>query len=129
MVKTNKLTEDTAWVTYQLIIQLTQTSTVVIGKLGSFCIEAGMYTYTGSAKQHLEARIARHLRQEKTLHWHIDYLLASSHASILEVMRFAEEECIVNQRTLGKIVIPKFGASDCKVGCGSHLKYTAPIRT
>jgi hypothetical protein len=33
--------------------------------------------YTGSAKRGLDARIERHIRHDKALHWHIDYLLTS----------------------------------------------------
>jgi len=44
--------------------------------LGEFDFPAGIRLH-GSAKRNFEARIARHLRQEKTLRWHIDYLLAA----------------------------------------------------
>jgi len=33
----------------------------------------------------LENRINRHLRKEKKMHWHIDYLLASENAKIARV--------------------------------------------
>jgi len=111
------------YITYQLTIQVIQATTITVGKLGCFEIDAGIYLYTGSAKQHFEARIARHLRHQKRTHWHIDYLLASPHASIIQVSRHTESECLINQRTLGKIIIPLFGATDCTAGCVSHLKY------
>ena len=46
---------------------------------------------------------------------------------IVEVRRFDEDECTVNQQTEGTIVVAGFGASDCKQGCVSHLKYLGPL--
>ncbi len=46
---------------------------------------------------------------------------------IVEVRRFDEDECTVNHQTEGDIVVPGFGASDCKQGCVSHLKYLGPL--
>lgn len=109
-------------ITYQLEIMLVEPSKLLIGKLGTFTLPAGRYVYTGSAIHHLEARIARHLRQQKKLHWHIDYLLASPNASILSITRHVISECKLNQETAGRILIAGFGASDCHAGCGSHLK-------
>ena len=41
---------------------------------------------------------------------------------VLEVRRSTEPECVLNQRGYGEIVVPGFGASDCRMKCGSHLK-------
>ena len=60
---------------YVLVLRLDQTRIVEIGRLGWFTFEAGYYLYAGSAMRSLSARIDRHLRRQKTLHWHIDYLL------------------------------------------------------
>jgi Uri superfamily endonuclease len=109
--------------TYQLLILVPSTIKVTIGKLGSFAFPIGRYIYTGSAKNNPEARIARHLSNAKRLHWHIDYLLSAPGVEISETRRFEERECAINQRTPGRILIPGFGASDCRAGCGSHLKY------
>lgn len=109
--------------TYQLYIRLNSVQTITIGKLGTFMFPAGKYIYTGSAKCNLEARIARHMHKEKRLRWHIDYLLAAPACKITQVKIFNTPECQLNQRTPGEILIPKFGASDCKKGCVSHLKY------
>lgn len=109
--------------TYQLLIRLTTPQRLRIGRLGEFDFPAGRYVYTGSAKRCLEARIAYHLSTTKALRWHVDFLLAAEAAQVFEVRRFGEEECEVNQRTSGQILIPGFGASDCRAGCVSHLKY------
>lgn len=109
--------------TYQLLIGIPRPLRVRIGRFGEFDFPAGRYIYTGSARRNLEARIARHLRREKTLRWHIDFLLAAPGVSITGVRRYVEEECAINQATPGSVLVSGFGASDCRAGCGSHLKY------
>lgn len=112
-----------AFATYQLRIRVEKPLRLAIGRLGSFDFPAGDYVYTGSARRHLEARIARHLRKEKTLRWHIDYLLVAPGVAVTEVVRSDADECALNQATAGRVQLPGFGASDCKHGCGGHLKY------
>lgn len=109
--------------TYQLLIEIARPVRVAIGRLGSFAFPAGRYIYTGSARRNIEARVARHLRREKTLRWHIDYLLAAPGVRIAGVRRYVENECAISQATPGAALIPGFGASDCRAGCGSHLNY------
>jgi Uri superfamily endonuclease len=113
----------TSHVTYQLLIEVTRPLRVSIGRFGMHVFPAGRYIYTGSAKRNFEARVARHLRKEKTLRWHIDYLLAAPGVRIAGVRRYVEDECAINRATPGSVLIPGFGASDCRAGCGSHLKY------
>jgi Uri superfamily endonuclease len=110
-------------VSYQLQIRLAAPARLVIGKLGTFNFPAGYYVYTGSARRNMETRIARHLQREKRLRWHIDYLLACPESSVITVERSDQPECVWNQQGEGQVLIPKFGASDCRQGCGSHLKY------
>lgn len=109
--------------TYQLHILVAKDVVVAVGKLGSCRFPAGEYIYTGSAKKNIAARIARHLSPAKTKRWHIDYLLAAPEVEIIGVAWSAEAECSVNRKTLGEIIISRFGATDCRGGCGSHLKF------
>jgi Uri superfamily endonuclease len=109
-------------VTYQLLIDVAKPVRVRVGALGMFDFPAGRYVYTGSARRNLEARIARHLSPRKTLRWHVDYLLDAHGVRVAEVRRFAEPECFLNRHTSGEILVPRFGASDCRAGCVSHLK-------
>lgn len=113
----------TAFRTYRLFIRVEAPLRLPVGRLGSFDLPPGDYVYTGSARRNLEARIARHLRRDKPLHWHIDYLLAAPGVRVTRVVRSRLEECRLNQSQAGTLPIPGFGASDCKHGCGSHLKY------
>lgn len=108
--------------TYQLLIEVAGTVCVRVGRLGEFVFPAGLYCYTGSALRNFEARIGRHLSPTKKLHWHIDYLLSAPGVRVREVFRLDDSECIVNRRTDGEMPVAGFGASDCRAGCGSHLK-------
>ena len=117
--------EDSQARTYQLWIEVAAPVRVAVGRLGEFKFPAGLYCYTGSARRNLEARVRRHLSSMKKMRWHIDYLLAAPGVRIREVKRFREDECQVNRRTTGESPAPGFGASDCRAGCGSHLKRVA----
>lgn len=133
--------------TYALVLYHPRAQTIRIGKLGAFKFPRGYYMYIGSAMNGLSARIARHLvnnrlasraqdedhaalngwrERKKKIRWHIDYLL--EHARVTEVMSHQGTErfeCLWAQAALAlpkaKIVVPRFGASDCK--CAAHLVY------
>ena len=71
----------------------------------------------------LAARIGRHLRPDKRLHWHIDHLTANGR--VLDVLwRTGGSECElrrhINRRTGVSTPVPGFGGSDCR-NCPSHL--------
>ena len=112
--------------TYQLLIRLRRTIKIQIGALGRRELPAGDYLYTGSAKRGIEKRVARHCRKRKAKRWHIDYLTSHPAAKVIETKLFTQEECQLNQSSNGNVVIPGFGSSDCKAGCGAHLKYLGP---
>lgn len=109
--------------TYQLTIEVAKPVTVAVGRLGDTTFPAGCYVYTGSAKRNLIARVARHLSAHKRNRWHIDYLLSAPGVRITNVRFFARSECALNRATKGDVVVRGFGASDCRMGCGAHLKY------
>jgi Uri superfamily endonuclease len=113
--------------TYQLVIELRVPVCLRIGRLGRFDFPAGRYVYTGSARRGLAARVARHLSGRKRLRWHIDYLLAASTARVTAVRLSRRAECTLNRATPGVVPGPRFGASDCRAGCASHLKYLGPL--
>jgi Uri superfamily endonuclease len=108
---------------YVLIIHVTKDTNVNVGALGRTAFAKGLYAYVGSAQTNLEQRIKRHLRKEKHLFWHIDYLLDSDQTEIVKVLHKEAdkpEECAVANtlREKGK-PITGFGCSDCQ--CRSHL--------
>jgi len=109
--------------TYCLLIHLKTDSEISIGKLGRIDFKKGYYFYVGSALNSLEGRIRRHLRDQKKLFWHIDYLLAQKNAEIVDVIFAINDskwECKIALEIARKgHVIENFGCSDCK--CDSHL--------
>ena len=113
---------------YQLNINIEIPITLRVGKLGVFRFKAGNYLYTGRASRGLKHRIARHLKVNKPLHWHIDYLLANKNVKITSTEIVADDpdkECSINKKSFanGKymVLIPGFGASDCQGKCSAHL--------
>ncbi|MFN3467859.1 MAG: GIY-YIG nuclease family protein [Candidatus Brocadiales bacterium] len=111
---------------YFLYLSLREGQEVKVGKFGRGFFPSGFYIYVGSAQKNLHQRLARHLRNEKSPHWHIDYLLP--HAKILSIHVFKaskEWECRLSQKIAGlegaMVIMKGFGASDCR--CPSHLYY------
>ena len=111
---------------YRLMVWLECPLRLRVGALGERSFPAGLYIYTGSARKTMAARLRRHLRREKRLRWHVDYLLSAPGVQVLEVEILAETECEVNQASGGHVRVTGFGASDCRAGCGSHLRYQGP---
>jgi Uri superfamily endonuclease len=109
--------------TYVLIIQINKRTRCKIGALGELTFPAGLYAYVGSAQNNIALRVARHLRKEKRLFWHIDYLLNNEAAKIINVYYkpgCKTEEChIANLLAQNSTPITGFGCSDCR--CTSHL--------
>ena len=106
---------------YILLVGLATEKSIFIGSLGYIIFPEAYYAYVGSAMNGLSARLARHLRAEKKLHWHIDYLLKKSEIDEIIICRSEERlECYLAQALAGIFSsIPGFGSSDCK--CQSHL--------
>ncbi len=111
--------------TYNLLIQLKQDSKITIGKLAEESFKKGYYVYVGSALNSLAPRIQRHLRSNKKLHWHIDYLLNHENTEIIDVIYAISDvkwECRIAAAIAETgVEVKNFGCSDCK--CHSHLFY------
>lgn len=118
---------------YILLLFVKQKTLVTTGKLGKQTFPKGFYTYTGSAlgkSTSLKNRLARHLKQQKKMFWHIDYLLEDKNVSIKAIVAIEtmqKIECDVNsylKNTFApEILFKRFGSSDCKKRCGSHLLF------
>ena len=111
-----------SWVSYALFIRVEKPQKIVVGRFGTFAFPAGDYVYYGSARKNILARLNRHLRREKKLRWHIDYLLAAERVGIVKIVVSTMPECDLVKVGGGTVVVPGFGASDCRAGCGSHLR-------
>jgi Uri superfamily endonuclease len=111
---------------YLLVMELQNDTSVIVGKLGPIHFQKGCYVYVGSALNGLEQRIQRHLRTQKKVHWHIDYLLPFTEVvNVFYKESGRREECRIAQafeKNLSNIT--GFGCSDCS--CKSHLFYRSP---
>lgn len=111
--------------TYCLVLRVDLSRLIRVGRLGAAKFPSGYYVYVGSALNGLRQRIARHLSSEKSLHWHIDYLL--QHAAIVGVrstLSSMKLECLLSGRIreiCREIPVKGFGSSDCR--CPAHLFY------
>ena len=114
--------------TYALLLYLPRKTRLQIGKLGAFDFPRGYYVYVGSARAAggLRARVLRHWRDAKKLHWHIDYLRAAAQPVRVWYSTDARaDECVWANSLLrasnARIIAPRFGASDCT--CATHLYF------
>lgn len=117
---------------YLFIMKLENDTEIEVGDLGKVSFEKGFYIYVGSARKNLSARIERHKRLRKNMHWHIDYLrqVADFHAAL--PLRSADDlecELAATIKALAEGEVPSFGSTDCH--CSSHLLYFKkdPIRS
>ncbi|KXB07527.1 hypothetical protein AKJ51_01145 [candidate division MSBL1 archaeon SCGC-AAA382A20] len=113
--------------TYTLLIKLPRDREIKIGALGEIMFREGGYAYVGSGLKSLEARIERHLREEKRYHWHIDYFLPESKIKkVIYIESDKRKECVIAYK-LDEVFskIEDFGSSDCK--CKSHLFFSKHI--
>ena len=112
--------------TYILVIKISEDFKTIVGKLGEISFREGYYIYVGSARGCLETRLRRHLRKDKKIYWHIDYLLQNGKVQILQIWVIQNSiECwtadVFNKNSLSEVVKKGFGSSDCN--CLTHLFY------
>lgn len=114
--------------TYALLFELDNPLAISVGKLGEFLLPAGKLIYVGSAlgPGGLAARLRRHLRPDKPLHWHIDSLTAVLTPTVWRIDASGGRlECAWVRELLAlpgaSVPIPGFGSSDCREGCPAHL--------
>lgn len=110
--------------TYALFVHVPYDLSLSVGQLGTIDFKRGYYVYVGSALGGLSARVRRHLREEKKVHWHIDHLLLHARAvDVVAARGKARKECVIAAELAKRLPSVKgFGSSDCD--CGSHLFYS-----
>ncbi len=112
--------------------------TIDVGSLGPVAFRRGWYAYVGSARRGRDARVARHMRADKPLRWHADYLFARHPAVHVWLLDTSLSECELAERlraagapgpgrapggsasrSAPAAAATRFGASDCD--CPGHL--------
>lgn len=123
MVREMNVRIDEQHTLYHIKAYLPNDTEITVGKLGTFLFVRGLYVYVGSAKRNIRARVERHIRMEKTMRWHFDYV--RPYMDIVDVQTYsgAESECGLFARLMeeaqGEIPVRRFGSSDCR--CPAHL--------
>lgn len=116
---------------YALFFWLDGPLNLAVGWLGVGWLVPGWYVYVGSARGPggLAARVGRHLRVDKRLRWHVDYL--TRHvlpAAVATTVSPTVQECTWVRGLLAvpgvAVPWPGFGSSDCP-RCPAHLVYWA----
>jgi Uri superfamily endonuclease len=115
--------------TYILVISVVDDLNVKIGCLGRYELKKGIYVYVGSARGPggLKARIYRHLKLNKKVRWHIDYLTVNPKVKIKAVF-YLKSKALLEAAIAKKLfnndlfegVIKGFGCTD-KRNSYTHL--------
>ncbi|ENN96748.1 endonuclease III [Methanocaldococcus villosus KIN24-T80] len=105
---------------YILKIKLKKGRLIRFGKNEKY-FKSGYYFYVGSAMNGLKNRIERHLKNEKKMFWHIDYLLNYGKIEEIYITNNNVECETANEFIKAFDYIEGFGCSDCS--CKSHLFY------
>ena len=115
---------------YTLVLEVQETITVMVGKIGLLRFDRGLYLYVGSAlgdgASSIEGRLRRHTKKHKKTFWHIDHLLIRNEVRLLYAiysMTDIDIECEIVKNTEKYLnishLVKKFGSSDCC--CPTHL--------
>ncbi len=108
---------------YVVITYVPRRTAVTVGALGRQTFERGWFAYVGSALVARDARVARHLRADKPLRWHADYLLAIYPGRRAWLLDISLNECALVDFLAGQTgaqrAVAGFGAGDCH--CAGHL--------
>jgi sugar fermentation stimulation protein A len=113
--------------TYILLIEIPRGVRMEVGALGPLTFPQGFYAYCGSAMGGLKSRISRHLRRNKKICWHVDYLLEKGRVrGVLFAVTNERLECRLAEG-LGNVfnTYHGFGSSDCH--CPSHLVFSKEL--
>lgn len=112
--------------TYALFIDLEREMQMRVGALGPCMFPRGVHVYAGSAMRGLRTRLARHVRREKIIQWHVDWLTTVNGCQVLGAVVFTSTvlpECNIVGYLMdfegAEVRPPRFGASDH--ACRGHL--------
>lgn len=111
---------------YLLVLKLKKKQKIRAGRLQEAIFKPGIYLYIGRARRGLEGRLKRHLREDKKVFWHIDYLLQKAELTEIWIKHDSIDECrtaLEIKNLVKDSFFPQknFGSSDCR--CPSHLLF------
>ncbi len=109
---------------YALLMRLDEPTVFLRGKERQ-TLESGWYVYAGSAcgPGGVGARLRRHFRRDKTLHWHVDQLtVRAARTEAFAIAGGKECDIVTSLSRTGRFDFPivGFGSSDC-AECPAHL--------
>lgn len=116
---------------YALIVKLVHEVPLDRPRKGPDTLPPGWYVYAGSAHGPggIHARLVRHFRIEKCIHWHIDQLTTAVDARVWGHPVPDGHECELlaklSRSERFQIACPGFGSSDCRK-CKGHLLVWRP---
>jgi histidyl-tRNA synthetase len=107
---------------YVLIIELTESVEVTLRGKPRTTLQPGRYLYCGSAKGSggIRARLSRHMRPGKVIHWHVDLLTTPGQVTGAWIFPGRNECELVRALLHLSAPIRGFGSTDCPKCC-SHL--------
>lgn len=110
---------------YVLMIETASPLPVRLPQKDVSVLAPSTYLYVGSANGPggIKARLRRHFRPNKKIHWHVDQLTTCS-ASVEALAVIGGNECALGEILLAskryQVALQGFGSSDCRT-CSSHL--------
>ena len=110
---------------YLLALRLDKSIPLKLSRNQACQVKPGWYLYAGSARGSggIPARLKRHFRMEKRIHWHID-LLTTQAIEMIALPIANGRECYLVANLLSssqfKSAVAGFGNTDCR-RCDSHL--------
>lgn len=110
---------------YALLVRLDRAVEIALPGTRPVRLEPGWFAYCGSARGPggMRARLRRHMRRDKALHWHVDRLTIEA-AGIVAVPFAEGDECRLVAALLDggdfEVAAAGFGSTDCRA-CDSHL--------
>jgi histidyl-tRNA synthetase len=107
---------------YVLIIELAEPIEVTLRGKPKTILQGGRYLYCGSAKGSggIRARLSRHMRPDKMIHWHVDLLTDAGRVTGAWIFPGRDECELVGGLSHLPAPIRGFGSTDCP-RCWSHL--------
>jgi Uri superfamily endonuclease len=107
---------------YVLIVELAESIQITLPRKPKTTLQAGHYLYCGSAKGSggIRARLSRHMRPGKVIHWHVDLLTAPGQVTGAWTFPGCDECELVRDLSHLPAPIRGFGSTDCP-RCWSHL--------